>query len=115
MFALQHNDTSKGTCKNHRFHHGDSSYKKMCPSYVPMKIGLLPQQEAGFVFQPTQFSGALAVPLPEIEHIPPWEKENRLQTCLGWGYVNSQQGNLRGKEIPVSRNFQKSGPGSSYK
>ena len=24
--------------------------------------------------------------------IPPWEKENHLQTYLGWGYVSSQEG-----------------------
>ena len=23
--------------------------------------------------------------------MPPWEKENRLQICLGWGYVSSQE------------------------
>ena len=30
------------------------------------------------------------LPSRERSHIPPWEKENNLQKCLGMGYVSSQ-------------------------
>ena len=29
---------------------------------------------------------------PGNQHIPPWENKNHLQTCLGRGYVSSQEG-----------------------
>ena len=31
------------------------------------------------------------LPLQGTNNIPPWEKENHLQMCLGMGYVNSQE------------------------
>ena len=32
------------------------------------------------------------LPSRERSHIPPWEKENHLETYYGWGYVSSEEG-----------------------
>ena len=36
---------------------------------------------------------------PGNHHIPPEEKENHLQMCLGWGYVGSVEGRFLGNQI----------------
>ena len=39
----------------------------------------------------SNFKKYLKIYPPGNSHIPPWEKENHLQKCLGMGYVSSQE------------------------
>ena len=39
-----------------------------------------------------QYTSNIKYP-PRNQHVPPWVKQNHLQTCLGMGYVSFQEGN----------------------
>ena len=43
----------------------------------------------------------LMVSSRERSHIPPCEKENHLQTYLGWGYVSSQESSCFGCQLTI--------------
>jgi len=55
----------------------------------PFSGDLLSEAPGGSIT--SNFKIYLKIYPPGNSHIPPWEKENHLQKCLGMGYVSSQE------------------------